>query len=255
MPGDFDGDGGMDILVTIEDVDEKPGLEARILWGNHSDDQHRMVCIEDQPASWLKTLDLTHEPLVFDYDYDYVSDLLVVGEDGNRTVIRFPGDRTANTTTIQLISPRREQLKKAHSNAHIDINSDGLPDLFLTTVSGIELYERKHTASNGTSFEYHSHIAWPRNATMNGCTPDKCVGQVVFADFSLTGTLDLIVPVCFDPECKSSNLYLVPLDDLWLATSEWMWEPMSLDLMDGQLNFNPPSPGDEFFLLFCNVRH
>ena len=62
----------------------------RILWGNHTDSLHHMVCLDDQESSWTKTIKLSSQPLVFDYDADYISDLLVVEADGNRNACYNP---------------------------------------------------------------------------------------------------------------------------------------------------------------------
>jgi len=247
VPGDFDGDGGMDILVTIRYTTGKQ--EAKIIWGHHTDDAHQLVCLDDQPEQIHKVFSLESEPLVFDYDYDYVSDLLIVDSDGNRIVYKLSTNRSADHQIIQLTSNHSEGLKNAHSNSHLDINFDGLPDLILTTQTGLEIYER---SLEYPLFRFHKHIAWPSNVTSdnNGCSVDKCVGQIAFADFDLSGTLDLIVPMCYDPECKISIMFLVPLNELWEADT-WRWEPVSMDLMGGQLQFYPPNPDKNLLQLMA----
>jgi hypothetical protein len=99
---------------------------------------------------------------VFDYDSDYISDLLVVDEVGNRTIYRFTSDRSADYEVIHLESELDDQLMKAHSSGHLDLNSDGLPDLILTTQSGLEIYERQKRAP---LFKFHNHVSWPSNVT------------------------------------------------------------------------------------------
>ncbi len=56
--------------------------------------------------------------------------------------------------------------------------------------------------------KFHSHIAWPTEVTSGACSVDLCVGQIVFADYDLSGELDLIVPMCFDTLCKTSKMFL-----------------------------------------------
>ena len=223
----------MDIFITSK-IGGK--LEGSILWGYHTDTIHQLLCLEDQNPDWVHTIPLLQEPLVFDYNFDYISDLLLVTEDGNRTVYVFSENRTDTYTVLTLKSPRNDQLKSAHSNAHLDMNEDGFADLILTTMSGLEMYRR---VGNGLeeNFEYQGHVPWPNEVTSGSCTVDECVGQAVFADFDLSGTLDLILPICFDTLCKSSNMFLIPLSELWTATG-WTWVPMSMDL--GSLHFFPP---------------
>ncbi len=76
----------------------------------------------------------------------------------------------------------------------------------------------------------------------------------MFADFDLTGTLDLIVPICFDPECKNSYMFFMNLTDLWTAKS-WTWRPMSLDLLGGQLTFYPPGVQCSFITIMKNLNY
>ena len=237
VPGDFDGDGGMDLLVTYR-ISGK--LEGTVLWGLHTDTVHQLLCSEDQEQDWRRTIPLENEPLVFDYNYDYISDLLVVTADGNRTVLVFSGNKTEEPRVVQLRTNRTDKLKTQHSNAHLDMNGDGLADLLLTTESGLEIYQRVESGSKdltNDNFVYHGHVPWPNEVTAGSCSVDGCVGQAVFADFDLTGNLDLILPVCFDLMCQSSNMFLVPFSELWTATA-WTWVPMSMDL--GSLRFLPP---------------
>jgi len=240
VPGDFDGDGGMDLLVTSIFTNE---MYATLVWGEHTDTVHKLICPDDQQTSWAKKLPLQNEPLVFDYNYDYISDLFVVDADGKRIVYMFSSNRSATPERVEINSEQSDTLKRQHSNAHVDINGDGWPDLLLTTQTGLELFQRigNHdvdTENGATKLKYHGHIAWPRQVTSAGCTPDKCVGQVVLADFDLTGSLDLIVPMCYDTDCQQSMMFIIPLGELWLAV-DWSWRPAALDL--GGLYFYPPA--------------
>lgn len=243
-PGDFDGDGGMDLLITYRMNGQ---LSGTILWGYHTDTTHKLLCKEDQDPLWVKSIPLQQEPLVFDYNYDYISDLLIVSNDGVRRVLVFSEDRAKNYTVYEIDSPLNDELKSQHSNAHIDINSDGLPDLLLTTQTGLEMYERVGN-SGKDNFKYHGHVPWPDQITSSACSVDKCVGQAVMTDFDLTGSLDLLIPMCNDTLCKESSMYLIPFAELWNASS-WSWTPMSMDL--GDLHFLPPSPENNLMQLLA----
>ena len=200
-----------------------------------------------QDPLWVKSIPLQQEPLVFDYNYDYISDLLIVSNDGVRRVLVFSEDRAKNYTVYEIDSPLNDELKSQHSNAHIDINSDGLPDLLLTTQTGLEMYERVGN-SGKDNFKYHGHVPWPEQITSSACSVDKCVGQAVMTDFDLTGSLDLLIPMCNDTLCKESSMYLIPFAELWNASS-WSWTPMSMDL--GDLHFLPPSPENNLMQLLA----
>ena len=204
-----------------------------------------MFCCKD--PLWQRSIKVWQEPLVFDYNYDYISDLLVVTGSGTRQVLVFGEDRALNYTVVEIKSDRTDQLKSQHSNAHIDINNDGLPDLLLTTMSGLEMYERVHNTGE-ENFIYHGHVPWPNEITDGSCSVDECVGQAVITDFDLTGTLDLLIPMCHDPLCKTSVMYLIPFPSLWTETA-WNWQPMSMEL--GDLHFLPPSPKSNMLQLLA----
>ena len=109
MPGDFDGDGGMDLLVMYRISEELKGV---ILWGHHTEHLHHLICQEDQHPEWIKEFTLVNEPLVFDYNYDYVSDLLVITPDGNRTVYVLSDERSKPYESINLGSKQgRHKIK------------------------------------------------------------------------------------------------------------------------------------------------
>lgn len=248
IPADFDGDGGMDLLIVYEsDSDSDLTLTARIAWGEHfiKPNDHRLLCPSKQKAAWHKEITgLYSEPLVFDYDGDYTADILTTDADDNRIVYQFNGaDRSnpvVNITLSSLGDKKPAKLKSQHSNAHIDLNGDGAADLFVTTQEGMELYENTKTGGED-GYKFHSAIPWPKEAVGGECTVDQCVGQAVFADFDLSGTLDLIIPMCFDPKCSNSSIYLINSTKLWdlpETGSTWSWVPMSLDL--GNFRFLPP---------------
>ena len=45
-------------------------------------------------------------------------------------------------------------------------------------------------------------------------------------------------------------MFIVNLTDLWISTT-WKWQPMSLDLVGGQLNFYPPDPDKNILQLLA----
>jgi integrin alpha FG-GAP repeat containing protein 1 len=207
----------MDIMV----VGKKEGvMTVYVMWGEHDKKGSRLECTKGR----VDIPDVVGEPLVFDYNGDYVSDLLTVDKEGNRTVYVFNKDRQYTVGHLQ--TNQTSQLKAEHSNAFIDITGDGAADLLLTTQTGLEMYKR-NISSSTTPFTYMCSVPWPE---LEKCNPDQCVGQAVFTDFDLTGTLDMVLPVCFDPLCTNSSIYLVSLDDLSKCPTSWIWEPMSLEL-------------------------
>jgi len=227
-PGDFDGDGSMDLMTVSVKENVK---SVHIMWGQVTN----LECTEH-----LVTIpDIFSEPLVFDYNKDSVSDLLTVDKDGNRTVYVFPKPRGIYHKEY-LTTDQTNPLKAEHGNSFVDITGDGIADLVLTTSEGLEMYKGVNSAEQ---FEYLSTLQWPNTPD---CGADECVGQPVWMDFSLSGIIHMVLPVCGDPLCSDSRLYLVPVSNLsrecYGDPCPWpeAWPPMSLDL--GEMLFKPRDP-------------
>ena len=197
-------------LMTIGDVDGE--RKVFIMWG----DKHGLECEKN-----LVTIsNISSEPLVFDYNNDFISDLLTVDKAGERKVYVFSKDRTFHETSLH--GGDGSQLKAEHGNSYVDVTGDGRADLLLTTATGLEL----HTGE-AAGYKYSCTVPWP---DMTGCDIDQCVGQPAFLDFSLTGSLDMVLPICFDYQCTNSSLYLIAVSELAACPTNWKWRPMSLDL-------------------------
>lgn len=233
MPADFDGDGGMDLVIVTRKVER---IQVWVIWGSQAGlsslDCDGRIKVE-LTYSTNQTKQFGSEPLVVDYNRDYIADLVTVTEDGDRVVIVFTLTRTYTLTVLDS-KGHRDQMKKEHSSAFIDLSGDGAADLVLTTQTGLEMYQ-----STGKGFEFHSFVSWP--SLGDGCDVDQCLGQTSFADFDLDGHLNLLLPICFDPLCSNSSLVQVSVANLW----KWEegvhhWTAMSLEL--GPFRFLPPNP-------------
>ena len=211
-PADFNGDGSMDLMTIGTGADGE--MKAYIMWG----ERHGLECKKN-----LVTIEnVTSEPVVFDYNSDFISDLLTVDETGERKVYVFSPDRTFSEASLDAPDDR-SQLKAEHGNSYVDVTGDGRADLVLTTQTGLELHK-----GLATGYRYLCTVPWPLFSS--GCNPDECIGQPAFLDFSLSGSLDMVLPVCFDYQCHNSSLYLIKVSELAACPSHWDWRPMSLDL-------------------------
>ena len=115
---------------------------------------------------------------------DYAADLLTVqGDENQRVVYQFSKKR--EVSQVSLSSPSQDDLKSEHGNAFVDVTEDGRADLVLTTQSGLEIYE----AGSDGSYKYRCTVQYPELAE---CSVDQCIGQPVFFDFSLSGSLDMV---------------------------------------------------------------
>merc|ERR1719510_1251662 len=169
----------MDLMTIGTGADGK--MEAFIMWGEN----HGLECQKD-----LVTIDnITSEPLVFDYNGDFISDLLTVDETGERKVYVFSPHRTFSSAVLgPCPGGEKCQLKAEHGNSYVDVTGDGRADLLLTTQTGLELHK-----GEAGGFQYRCTVPWP---AFSGCNYDDCIGQPAFLDFSLSGSLDMVLPVC-----------------------------------------------------------
>ncbi|KAG9261222.1 T-cell immunomodulatory protein [Astyanax mexicanus] len=194
VPGDYDGDSQMDVLITGHPK-SSDGQQTKIIvfWGNNQ--------TLDQDGKVVLNGTYTDQPLVMDYNGDMIPDIFG-GVDGVTEVCflrdRKPSCKTALSTEVKFRVP--------HSNAFIDLNKDFTADLFLTTEGpGFETW--LNTNGNFTQ------------STLPSTAPNKTekVGQSAFVDFDGDGSQDHLLPVCLDKDCTKSAIYLAkPSQDKWV---------------------------------------
>ena len=78
IPGDFDGDGGMDVLVvTVPDEPDADNMyESFVLWGDHDvrAKRHRLLC-PGMKGAVLHKMPMAVHPMTVDANADYTADL------------------------------------------------------------------------------------------------------------------------------------------------------------------------------------
>ncbi|KAF5291156.1 hypothetical protein FQA39_LY14398 [Lamprigera yunnana] len=200
VPGDFDGDALMDILVTT--IEKKTGggndhmksvTSAYIIWGGGT---YLNCSKNDEPF-----LHLIGQPVALDYNQDMTIDLFGVDVAGNRTFWIFNNTRYAPNTRA-MSKEHTTELMQPHAHAFLDLNGDFMADLFLTTKIDFEIWY----GSEINQFSVCKKIKHPPNAVH--------IGQSIFIDVELQGRMDLVTPVCYDKYCRNSSL-LVYLDGKW----------------------------------------
>ncbi|XP_043100674.1 T-cell immunomodulatory protein isoform X2 [Puntigrus tetrazona] len=181
VPGDYDGDSQMDVLVT--------GLPKAIttqtvfiFWG------HNQTLDENGKVELNSTFD--DQPLVMDFNGDMIPDIF--GYEGDLSKVCYLRSRLEKCEKALNL---KVKMRIPHSNAFIDLNKDFTADLFLTTKDGFETWINKDGNFNQTLF-----VKTPENV--------KKLGQSAFVDFDGDGSQDHLLPVCMDTECKSSAIYL-----------------------------------------------
>eukprot|EP00062_Callorhinchus_milii_P005314 gi/632944627/ref/XP_007887609.1/ PREDICTED: T-cell immunomodulatory protein isoform X1 [Callorhinchus milii] len=188
MPGDYDGDSQMDVLLTVhpKDLDE---ITVIIFWGNNRTlDPHSFTELN-------KTF--LDEPLVMDFNGDMIPDVF-----GATTKTEKPQicSFTGRNQTCNIALDSAIKMRVPHSHAFIDLNKDFTADLFLTTKiddkTYFEIWENKDGNFSKAPAPYDKK---PPNA--------KTIGQSAFADFDGNGQQEHLLPVCMDANCQQSLIY------------------------------------------------
>ena len=196
VPGNFDGDAHLDILVTTLDPDDKLTY-IFILWGG----LNYLNC-----SNVTEVFKLKNQPLVLDYNHDMIVDLFGEDSTGKRIFLLFNANRTESPQVVEMKKPeymkKHEPLRAPHSHAFLDLNGDYATDLFLSTQDGFELWTPKEDGVLG----FDKKIEPP--AGLN----KEQMGQSLFLDLELTGKMYHLLPVCFDTfkdcvPCKNSTLF------------------------------------------------
>lgn len=188
VPGDFDGDAFMDVLITTK-TQNPLELGVYINWGMSD----ALNCTDEtkQPIIQMKG-----EPVALDYNQDMIIDLFGLDLHGNRTFWVFNSDRKPPNISRLQNKKMSSKLAIPHSHAYLDLNNDFTADLFITTE---EHFEEWHGLEH-EGFEYSHKIDLPIGNL------NHIVGQSLFLDLELKGSLNQILPICFDLKCQNSTL-------------------------------------------------
>ncbi|XP_034041257.1 T-cell immunomodulatory protein isoform X1 [Thalassophryne amazonica] len=228
VPGDYDGDSQMDVLLTAEIKSKKTAVF--IFWGNNNTLDR---------SEWLKlNKTFTDQPLVMDFNGDMIPDVFGVTKE-TVTEVCYLKARVEKWQNA-LSSP--VAMRIPHSNAFIDLNMDFTADLFLTI--------------QGSKFEtwISKDGNFSRMDIFAAESPGKTIGQSSFVDFDGDGYQDHLLPVCLDDACRRCAIYLakygqkqwIPVlsdfkqrDTLWAFVPGKPGQPLTLHLGDYNLDGFP----------------
>ncbi|XP_017762283.1 PREDICTED: T-cell immunomodulatory protein [Eufriesea mexicana] len=196
VPGDFDGDVFMDVLVIT--YDEKTKLSfGYILWGGNG----RLNCTnEEDPLIMMKG-----QPLALDYNNDMIIDLFGLNEHSKRTFWVFDQSRNRpKSISIDTLPEERPlpSISQPHSNAYLDLNNDFLADLVVTTNKSFEIWLG---AKPGFHFDHEIWFPYDISSDKNF---NGVLGQSLYLDIELTGKMALLLPLCFDIACTNSTIMM-----------------------------------------------
>nr|CAG4641567.1 EOG090X03KG [Eurycercus lamellatus] len=208
VPGDFDGDAAMDVLILTEL--KTNSYKIFIAWGALS----KLDCPKTDPL-----LEVYGHPLVLDYNRDMIADLFGLDVDKKRNFWIFNTNRTVDQV---IRMDWNNTLRIPHSHGYVDLDGDSSADLLLTGTDVFEVWRY-----NGVGFELSKNFSLPVQEAW-------AMGQSIFLDVNFDGVLDHLVPVCVDYQCTNSSFYLY--------TNE-KWVPIECNLKDPSGNlwtFQPP---------------
>ncbi|KAF7990439.1 hypothetical protein HCN44_000244 [Aphidius gifuensis] len=188
VPGDYDGNVFMDILVTTLDNDNIL-TNVYVLWN----DDGTLNC----SGTSKPLIKMIGQPLTIDYNQDMIIDLFGTDADNHRTFWIFNNGQNS-PEPIQMNTTISTSIRSPHSNAFLDLNGDFYPDIMITTNEHVEIWN-----GSNKGFNYFKKIKWPYDIidSINGH-----IGQSLNLDVELRGELDLILPICFDNDCKNSTI-------------------------------------------------
>lgn len=198
VPGDFDGDAFMDLLITskpkpkLNVTDVNPHLlDVYINWGGSD-----VLNCTDESAGPL--FQMIGEPVALDYNSDMIIDLFGVHENGSRVFWLFNETRQTPEEVLMILPADKNlsQLLVPHSHAYLDLNNDFKADLFLATESGFEIW----LGGGDKGFTYFSH----RQPTT---IKNSVYGQSIFLDIELNGNMAQVLPYCLDKSCRASTIF------------------------------------------------
>lgn len=217
IPGDFDGDGGMDVVVVTKQVGASDQLfRVVVLWGTQvqlsgSEGTARLDC------SMSSNFTCHGEPILVDADGDNVADLFGVNEHDEHGwqlgFWRFNSSARWSPPSFAVASHSSSALASPHGSALVDIDADHNADLFVMLESRIELWMACTSGSAPDCSGFHGpalNLSYP---------PESSRGLPAFADFNLDGAIDVLWPVC-TPE-GDSKLYGAKTTDLVAASFDW----------------------------------
>ncbi|CAH0720738.1 unnamed protein product, partial [Brenthis ino] len=215
VPGDYDGDAYMDILITTQIQNVTSNVhEVRILWGG-------MPNLNCSDALLIKAITIG-QPLVLDYNRDMILDLFGINVQNQRVFWVF--DKSRSTPSEILMSGEKlKEIKLPHSHSFLDVNDDNAADLLVTTALDVEIWLNEEEIG----FKYNNSIE-----LLVG--HPTIYGQALFIDVALSGQFFLVIPVCYDLECVNSTI---------LIYDNQQWHDLQVDFNDGKgtlWRFVPP---------------
>ncbi|KAI1303748.1 T-cell immunomodulatory protein [Halotydeus destructor] len=239
IPGDFHGNATLDVIVvsrTKQLIDGQtswgPLYDLRLLKGNTF--QFDCSAMSRPPFA-----SVTSHPLMMDYNGDMISDLVADDKENGRTVWLGQTNGMFKKNKLRSHTAEKEQpLNDPNSNAFIDLNGDGLADLFFEGSESMEYWLADDLGRYGQSAANFIRIPYP--------TGFDVLGASSFFDVNGDHMIEHLKPACTKNKCSILYLEKKLADDN--RTEVYTWKPMIDDLV---LNHN----GTDYRYMFSEVKY
>ncbi|XP_053212118.1 T-cell immunomodulatory protein-like [Panonychus citri] len=213
IPSDFTGNAMMDILVVSGSPKSTSDLidsfNLRLLRPNGSS-------IDCTPLHEPPFATVGSHPALLDYNGDMISDFLAQS-DKSQDLAYFVWIGTENGLPEKIpFPPSREgyhpfaptPMQSPHSNAFIDLNKDGVADIFITTTKDLQYWFADKNGYPGPTYTFNYPVS---------SIGELKIGQSIFADINADGQIDHLLPVCNHYFC---SIYALSWDTS--GSHEWI---------------------------------
>ena len=190
-PGDFNGDGAMDLLVTTHHKNGGKFSDVYIFYGD----------LKNLNCSTESLLTITGQPLVLDYNGDMIPDILADDTKGKRSVWLFFQHQNFTVVENPFTTTINTSIVVPNSNTFIDLNQDMHADIFIhgKDKDGSDVFE--YWVSGGQGFDMFKAMKPPPKDNI-------IIGQSTFNDVNADSHIDHILPVCFTSKCTNSAIFI-----------------------------------------------
>ncbi|KAJ3295635.1 hypothetical protein HK104_002440 [Borealophlyctis nickersoniae] len=244
IPGDFNYDGKLDILLMSKHSDSEAKL--RIYFGNGIDSFNQTSYLD------LESSSLQH-PLVMDYNGTMKPDLLgylPTTKHDYKLSLWSPSSMDGKASPVNLDDGGQNhrvcKISHPHSNAFIDLDGDCLPDLFLTCQD-----------SPSSPLKFQIWLNRKEKGFVFGMEKElpSGTGHITLADMDGDGTIDLVFPTCDNRDCQIHIAYnrQVPLCQPAETETVGCRSPHDLCVADEQFSFDMSNSADHVALSFANI--
>ncbi|KAI8983819.1 hypothetical protein BDB01DRAFT_790233 [Pilobolus umbonatus] len=193
VPGDYNYDGHLDILVMGEENPENGGEIRMHIYCGDGNDTFQVDPIKLPSA--IQSL-----PIVLDINGDMRTDILGYSKDTNELSVwmNTGGSSLFNLTSASTVFNKVDTCQWAHphSNAFVDLNGDCLSDLVFVCSDGHKQSIQIWVNNKQEGFILSQEAELPPGA-----------GALSFADIDGDGAIDIVFPVCVDSKCSIHIVY------------------------------------------------